>query len=321
MRESPVPTDPWFLPAPPSGDDTPLPHADRRALADPSHWRVAQADCAPELAQAAFRFGLLSARLADLPDGYTTRLSLMEAAELSWFAGDRISPARLSLWLALRATSATDDAAALSRAAWAQRRLVSGPPPDAGGWASGLPAFLGRSPAATAGLAELLDRGTGLHPVVLAHFAFRAALLASDSDAAPLEAAVLAARIAAQDTAAAPFLPLTLAGDHALRATGPVTDRLRLWLSGAEAATRAALAHLDRLAQWEARARAAAPTAHARAIIAACAARPQIGTADAAALTGASRTTAQRQLAALTAAGCLREMTGQGRFRVWTAAL
>ena len=316
-----MPADPWFLPAPPAGDDPPLPRADHRALADPAPWRAAEAECASELAQAAFRFGLLSARLAALPEGYTTRLSLIEAAELSWFAGDRISPARLSLWLSLRATSAADDATALSRAAWAQRRLAGGPPPDAGGWASGLPAFLGRSPAATAGLADLLDRALGLHPVVLAHYAFRAARLTSESEAAPLEAAVLAARIAARDPAAAPFLPLALAGDHALRATGPVTDRLRLWLAGAEAATRAALAHLDRLAAWETRARATAPTAHARAIVAACAARPQIGTADAAALTGASRATAQRQLAALAAAGFLRELTGQGRFRVWTAAL
>jgi len=316
-----VPADPWFLPAPPTDDDPPLPRADRRPLADPALWRAAQADCAPELAQAAFRFGLLSARLAALPDGYTTRLSLMEAAELSWFAGDRIAPARLSLWLSLHASAATDDAGALARAAWAQRHLAGGPPPDAGGWAIGLPAFLGRSSAATTDLAGLLDRAAGLHPLVLAHFAFRTACLALDSDAAPIEAAVLAARIAAQDAAAAPFLPLALAGDQALRASGPVTDRLRLWLAGAEAATRAALAHLDRLAHWESRALAAAGTGHARAIVAACAARPQIGTADAAALTGASRATAQRQLAALTAAGHLRELTGQGRFRVWTAAV
>jgi hypothetical protein len=317
-----VPSDPWFLPPPlPENDAPPLPRADRNPLIDPAQWRAAQADCAPELAQAAFRFGLLSARLSALPSGYVTRLSLIEAAELSWFAGDRVSPARLSLWLSLRASSATDDAAALSRAAWAQRRLSAGPPPDAQGWALGLPAFLGRNPATTADLADLLDRGTGLHPLVLAHLAFRAARLVADTEAAPLEAAVLAARIAAADPAAAPFLPLAFAGDRALRATGPVADRLRLWLAGAETATRAMLAHLDRLALWEARALSAASTTHARALVAACASRPQITAADAAALTGASRATAQRQLASFTSTGLLRELTGQGRFRVWTAAL
>lgn len=317
-----MPTDPWFLPPPLPGDDAPpLPRADTTPLIDPALWRAAQADCTAELAQATFRFGLLSARLATLPPGHTTRLSLIEAAELSWFAGDRVSPARLSLWLSLRASSATDDTAALSRAAWAQRRLAGGPRPDAGGWAPGLPAFLGRSPESTATLADLLDSAAGLHPLVLAHLSFRAAHLMADTATAPLEAAVLAARIAAADPAAAPFLPLALAGDRALRATGPVADRLRLWLAGAEAATRTALAHLDRLALWETRARDAATTTHARALVAACAARPQITAADAAALTGASRATAQRHLAALTSAGVLRELTGQGRFRVWTAAL
>jgi hypothetical protein len=313
-----VPTDLWFLPPPPD-DDAPLPRADRRQLVDPARWRSAQADCAPELAQATFRFGLLSARLAHLPAGYLTRLTLTEAAEIAWFAGDRIAPDRLSLWLSLRASSAVDDTAALTRAAWAQRRLAGGPPPDAGGWAIGLPTFLDRAPSATAGLAALLDAAAGLHPFVLAHLAFRAAMLEADTDSGPVEAIVLAARTAATDPAAAPFLPLALAGDRALRATGPVADRLRLWLTGAEAATRAALAMIDRLAAWETRARDAAPTASARAIIAACTARPQITAAEAAALSGTSRATAQRQLAALTATGILRELTGQGRFRVWTA--
>lgn len=317
-----MPSDPWFLPPPPPDDAAPpLPRRDEGSPVDPALWRAAQADCAAELAQVAFRFGLLSARLAVLAPGHADRLSLIEASELSWFAGDRVSPARLSLWLTLRASSATDDAVALSRAAWAQRRLSCGPAPDAGGWTRGLPAFLGRSPDSTADLADLLDRAAGLHPLVLAHLAFRAARLAGETDSTPIEAAVLAARVAAADPAAAPFLPLALAGDRALRATGPVVDRLRVWLVGAESATRAALAHLDRLERWETRAQAAATTSHARALVAACTARPQLTAADAAALTGASRATVQRQLATLTAAGFLRELTGQGRFRVWTAAL
>jgi hypothetical protein len=318
-----VPTDPWFLPPPPD-EDAPLPRGDGPPLLDPAEWRAAQADCAPELAQASFRFGLLSARLASLPEGYLARLTLVEATEIAWFAGDRIAPDRLSLWLSLRATSAAEDTAALGRAAWAQRRLSGGARPDAGGWAAGLPAFLGRPADATAALAAIMDRAIGLHPLVAAHVAFRAARIALDTEAAPFEAVVLAARVAAADPAAAPFLPLALAGDRALRATGPTALRLRLWLTGAEGACRAALSLLDRVAEWDARARAlAAPhlSAHADALITACAARPQITVAEAAHLTGASRATVQRLLASLTRLGVLRELTGQRRFRVWAARL
>ena len=38
-------------------------------------------------------------------------------------------------------------------------------------------------------------------------------------------------------------------------------------------------------------------------------------------LTGANRSTVQRNLTALQATGLLREVTGQGRYRLWTAQL
>lgn len=58
------------------------------------------------------------------------RLALIEAADLSWFVGDRIGPDRLALWMALRMSGVQDDAAALARVGWAVRRLTGGPGPE-----------------------------------------------------------------------------------------------------------------------------------------------------------------------------------------------
>ena len=48
---------------------------------------------------------------------------------------------------------------------------------------------------------------------------------------------------------------------------------------------------------------------------------PLVPASLAEARTGASRAAVQRNLALLTGRGVLRELTGQGRFRVWTARL
>lgn len=57
------------------------------------------------------------------PEGWRHRLALIEAADLSWFVGDRIGPDRPALWMALRMSGVQDDAAALARVGWAMRRL------------------------------------------------------------------------------------------------------------------------------------------------------------------------------------------------------
>lgn len=73
------------------------------------------------------------------PPGWRHRLALIEAAELSWLAGDRITPNRLALWQALRLSRAQEDTGALARVGWAVRRLTGGPGPE-----PGLADFLGR---------------------------------------------------------------------------------------------------------------------------------------------------------------------------------
>jgi hypothetical protein len=68
----------------------------------------------------------LDERLQRGPDSWRLRLALIEAADLSWFAGDRVSPDRLPLWMTMRLADVQDDTAALARVGWAMRRLSGG---------------------------------------------------------------------------------------------------------------------------------------------------------------------------------------------------
>jgi len=314
----------WFLPASEPEDELPpLPKADRRALIDRRAWQAAQADCAVELAALTYRFGLLSERLRNAGPGRIHRLAIIESAELGWWVGDRITAEQLSLWLGLHHAAATDDTTALQRAAWAVRRLSGGPAPDADGWLKGLPAFLGRSPHETADLAVLADAAPALHPVVQGALLFHCwRMTGPGGPANGIDAAVLAARTGALMGQGAPFLPL--ATSNALRATGPARDRLFTWLTGAEVATRAALTLLDRLALWEDNTRASLSDLSGKtppALITALADWPQVTAPMAEELTGSSRAAVQRNLATMTDRNLIREITGQGRFRVWTARL
>jgi len=136
-----------------------------------------------------------------------------------------------------------------------------------------------------------------------------------------LEAAVLGARLAAGQGRGLPFLPLVLTGFSALTASGSPETRLAGWISGAHLAVLSALMTLDRLATWRARAEAALSGRTPSRLIAALAAQPMLGDAQAEAETGASRSAVQRNLDVFSARGLVREVTGQGRFRVWAARL
>jgi Fic family protein len=138
-----------------------------------------------------------------------------------------------------------------------------------------------------------------------------------------VEAAVLGSRLAAgQGTL--PFLPLALTGFSALTASGGPEARLAGWISGAHRAVLSALMTLDRLASWRARAEADTADLQGRTpalLIASMAAHPMLAAPQAEAETGASRAAVQRNLDVLQARGLIREVTGQGRFRVWAAAI
>lgn len=314
----------WFLPAEePETTAPPLPRADRRSLLRPAEWRTAEAALAPDLARAAQRFGALDERLRRAGEGRRSRLALVEAAEFSWWAGDRVTPDRLALWLALRLDGVQDDSLALARAGWAVRRLTSGPGPEAG-----LAAFLARQELGQDWLAdwvEIEEASVGMHPISRAAFGFHAWGLLTDPGASSrMEAAVVAARLGAMEGRGALFLPLATGGSMALRPGGSAEERLARWYAGAEHATFAALRLLDRLDDWQARAAEATAGLSGRTpplLIAALAHWPLLSAPVAEAETKASRAAVQRNLDRLTELGLIREVTGQGRFRLWSAAL
>lgn len=347
-RDETAEADLWFLPSSDAevSDWNPDPTARPMLpdLVDIAAWQAAQAELALDLAQLATRFGALDERLRTAPDGWKQRLALLEAAELSWHAGDRITAERLALWTALRLASPQEDTLALARSGWAMRRLSGGPAPDTGGWQTGLTAFLGRQepyrdgsePHHGAGdidgriadWAGVMARAAGLHPFARACLGtqvWHIAEVSGTGEAQEIESAVVAARIAAQvGRGGAVFLPLVLGGPGALRPGGSPHERLARWLAGAEQSTLAALLHLDRLADWQARANRAVAQRSGRtpALLAeVLAVWPLVSAPMAEAQTGASRAAVQRNLDAMAGEGLIREVTGQGRYRVWTARL
>jgi hypothetical protein len=323
--------DPWFLP-PDDAEmrDAPLsapPRPGPTTLLDAAGWRAAEAALAADLAELAFDLGRLAERARGAGPGATQRLALEEAASLSWWSGDRIGADRLALWTSYRIGAVEEDGGGLIRTAWAARRLAA-PAEQGKALVETLTAALGEETRADPGL--LSDVGAVLRPLATSSAVTRGAALFHlwrSLDERPdhlrdLEAAVLGARLAGQG--ALPFQPLALTGFGALTASGSPEARLAGWIAGAHRAVLAALMTLDRLSTW--RARAVAETADlsgrtpAR-LIAALAAQPMLAAPLAEAETGASRAAVQRNLDLLQARGLIREVTGQGRFRVWAAKL
>ena len=172
----------WFLPGPMEEEPDYLPPGPRTELRETAvidDWRRAEAGNAARLARVAGRIGALDDRLRRGPEGWRHRLALIEAADLSWFVGDRIGPDRLALWISMRLSGVHDDIAALARVGWAVRRLTGGPGPEAD-----LTAFLDRrAPENLAAEAEpfadraggwldLMSGVTDLHPITRACMGF-----------------------------------------------------------------------------------------------------------------------------------------------------
>ena len=324
----------WFLPGQieEEPDDLPPgPRAEPRETAVLDDWRKAEAGHAARLARVAGRLGALDDRLRRGPEGWRHRLALIEAADLSWFVGDRIGPDRLALWILLRLSGVQDDTAALARVGWAVRRLIGGP-----GSEVDLPAFLDRrdpenmadeaEPFAdrAGGWLDLMAHAADLHPITRACMGFHLWSLAGlGQHGDRMEAAVTASRISASEGKGAVFAPLAMGGAGGLRAGGPPTDRLARWLDGMETACLTAMRHLDDIEAWAARAEAEMATLSGRTpptLRAVLAEWPLVSAPMAEALTGASRAAVQRNLAWMEARGLVRELTGQGRYRMWRAA-
>jgi hypothetical protein len=321
----------WFLPGPieeEPDDLPPWPRAERRETAVLDDWRKAEAGHAARLARAAGRLGALDDRLRRGPEGWRHRLALIEAADLSWFSGDRIGSDRLALWISMRLSGVQDDTAALARVGWAVRRLTGGPGPEAD-----LSAFLDRRdaeniPAEAESFADraggwlgLMAEAAELHPITRACLGFHLWSLAGLGQYGDrMEAAVTAARIAASDGKGAIFAPLAMAGAEGLRSGGLPADRLARWLHGMETACLTAMRHLDDIEAWAARAEAEIARLSGKtppSLRAVLTEWPLVSAPMAETLTGASRAAVQRNLAWMEARTLIREVTGQGRYRMW----
>ena len=323
----------WFLPGPIEDEPDDLPPGPRgepRGTSILDDWRKAEAENAARLARVAGRLGGLDERLRRGPEGWRHRLALIEAGDLSWFAGDRIGPDRLALWIALRLSGVQDDTAALARVGWAVRRLTGGPGPEVD-----LAAFLDRrDPENLADEAEpfedraggwldMMAKAADLHPISRACMGFHIwslAGLAQHGDR--MEAAVTAARITASEGRGAIFSPLAMGGAGGLRAGGPPAGCLARWLDGMETASLTAMRHLDDIEAWSARSETEMARLSGRtppALRAVLSEWPLASAPMAAVLTGASRAAVQRNLAWMEERGLIREVTGQGRYRMWRA--
>jgi hypothetical protein len=212
------------------------------------------------------------------------------------------------------------------------RRLTGGPGPEVD-----LAAFVDRrDPENLADEAEsfadraggwldLMAQAADLHPISRACMGFHIwslAGLAQHGDR--MEAAVTAARIATSEGRGAMFAPLAMGGTGGLRAGGPTADRLARWLDGMERASRIAMRILDDIEAWSARAENEMATLSGRtppALRAVLTEWPLVSASMAETMTGASRAAIQRNLAWMEARHLIREVTGQGRYRMWRALI
>jgi hypothetical protein len=343
----------WFLPGPIEEEawEMPGPKMDRAPVFDMASWQQAEAENGQLLAGAAAAFGALSERLNQMGEGAATRLALLEAAELSWANGLRLSPERIALHRLLRLPASGDEMQQLEAALWCARRLTRGPGPR-----DGLDEFLGRRTERR----ERLDDGLGglepggwaegnrphgvefhslamdwehiltglqnFHPLsrsAAAFFAWRLLGLSGPEDV--IEAAVCAARIGTEGMrGGAVHVPVALGDALVFKSTGVAKTALPRWLNAVENACLRALLMLDQLEEWRQRAVSATQDLSGRSpplLIEALYAHPAISAEMAAEATGISRVSARRNLTLFEKRGLIRETTGQTRYRVWAAAI
>jgi hypothetical protein len=320
----------WFLDAE-AVDDVgfaPLPRSDQRKLFDPNDWLAAQAEHSGALAEVAQLFGALDERLLQMGAGALAHLALKEVEEFSWGIGDRIAADRLALWMEMHLAGLQDDNQALMRGSWAFRRLTA-PRLSLPATAADIVAQLGRRNAEDdagmiAELSEAMAGASQLHPIIRGALLFHVwGVVGQGGAGTDIEAAVLGARLAASSgRGGALFLPL---GRSRLRMAGPLAlDKVAAWLQAAERGLLGALMQLDHLRHWQTASHAALSGLSGKtpkALVELFLALPAVNAALAEKQLGASRSSVQRNLDVMVSRGLLREITGQGRYRVWVPKL
>ncbi|WP_375256196.1 hypothetical protein [Yoonia sp.] len=321
----------WFLPGPLDEEPDDLPPGPRAEPPDTAvieDWAKAESVHAARLARVAGRLGALDDRLLRGPEGWRQRLALIEAADLSWFAGDRVSSDRLALWVSMRLSGAQDDPNALARVGWAVRRLTGGPGPN-----GDLAAFLDRRDPKNiedsterfedraGGWLDVMSAAAELHPITRACMGFHLWSLAGlGQHGDQIEAAVTASRIAVCDGSGAVFAPLAMGGAGGLRVSGSPTERLARWLDGMNSAILTAMRTLDDIEAWTLRAKNIMSQLSGRTPVAlrkTFSQWPLVSAPVAESVIGASRAAIQRNLGWMEESGLIREVTGQERYRMW----
>ena len=321
----------WFLPGPLEEEPDGLPPVPRAEPPDTAvfeDWEKAESVHAARLARVAGRLGALDDRLLRGPEGWRHRLALIEAADLSWFAGDRVGSDRLALWVTMRLSGAQDDPNALARVGWAVRRLTGGPGPM-----DDMSAFLDRRDPENiedsaerfedraGGWLDVMTAAADLHPITRACMGFHLWSLAGlGQHGDQIEAAVTASRIAASDGSGAIFAPLAMGGAGGLRVSGLPPERLARWLDGMNSAILTAIRTLEDIEAWTGRAENVMAQLSGRTPVAlrnVFAEWLLVSAPMAEAMTGASRAAVQRNLAWMEDMGLIREVTGLGRYRMW----
>jgi len=325
----------WFLPGPPIDEaptDPPWRLAERQAIFEARDWRRAEGAQGRALARAAAAFARLDARMTigHHGTGFATRMAYSEASALLWAQGDWVPPDKIALYGLLR-ESALKDARLLSRADWAVRRMLgAGLPEDLGG-------FLGRHKVEYDGLEAVgynptlrrigeeedwqaarkeLSDCHGITQAAALFAAWRAFGLSAPNDA--LEAGVAAGKIGGVEGRNMRFLPMATGG--AIGRGGAVADRLARWYAAVENACLKAEMELDKLALWAEKAEAATIGLSGKTpplLIKALLETPALTAGMVSAATGSDKATARRNLNAFAELGLIREITGQGRYRVW----
>lgn len=278
---------------------------------------------------------------------YLERMALVEVGDLLWAEGRRLRPEILALADRGRLGRSWDVDQAIARAVWGARRLT-GPCPDLSS-SDAVRSFLGlrrvpepdldendldRDELWLRGLDEsglqywcsALARIEDAHPLTRAAAGFHIwrGLMLSNPDRI-LEPAVIALRLAASTgRESLRSVPLAFENPRGLPLVqGTAVDKLAAWLKALiDAALRVQLV-LDRLESWKERADRSTTDMKGkgvRTLLDLLTSRPVISTRDAADALRVSTAQARLLLNRIETRALAREITGQERFRFWTAS-
>ena len=335
----------WFLPGPSEADGAV--NAGSAALSSQktrfNAWSAGEAHHYRALVDAAEAVARYGERLATLPSDVMERVALRTVSAVLRAEGNWIAPEQIALFRALRVGS-QDQTRDLERASWAVRRLVAqngGPNPlDDGMHAfldrrhtqSGLPADSTAAPDRPVGreLEALGDKWIeslrylgDLHPLTRAAYGLRLWQHLEVTPAHDLLEPMIACGLIGS-AKSAPFLAWPEGRQLAALNSGDPQDRILAFYQAVQGGALGALMEMDRLVSWRSKARETTRDLSGRTpgSLIETALRFPVFSADLAArFAKCTPMSARRNLNLFSDRGLLREVTGQQRYRFWTARI